>query len=97
MRSPTAEALFADRPAVETLSAGTAPDAETPLSAELIDWADVIFAMETIHRRKIEQQFGESLSSKRIIVLAIPDKYRYMDPELVKILLAKVVPFLPAS
>ncbi len=97
LRSPTAEALFADRDGMQTLSAGTAPDAETPLSVELIDWADIIFAMETIHRRIIKQHFGNSLSRKRVIVLGIPDRYRYMDPELVKLLRKKVAPFLPAT
>ncbi|HMG84430.1 MAG TPA: hypothetical protein VK574_01730 [Terracidiphilus sp.] len=95
LRSPTAEAVFSGRNGIETLSAGTAPDAVTPLSAELIDWADTIFAMETIHRRKVEQQFGET--RKKIIVLGIPDKYLYMDPKLVELLRKKVAPFLPAS
>jgi predicted protein tyrosine phosphatase len=96
-RSPTAEALFSGRAGIETLSAGTAPDAETPLSAELIDWADIIFAMEAVHRRRIEQYFGKSLSRKKIIVLGIPDEYPCMDPGLVELLRKKVVPYLPAS
>jgi predicted protein tyrosine phosphatase len=89
--------IYSTHPGFETLSAGTAPDAVTPLSSELIDWADIIFAMETIHRRKLEQQFKDSLLSKRIIVLGIPDKYRYMDPKLVELLRKKIAPFLPAS
>ncbi len=86
---------MSDRNGIQTLSAGTAPDAETPLSSELIEWAEIIFAMETIHRRRIEQHFGGA--HKRIIVLGIPDKYSYMDPKLVELLLKKVAPFLPAS
>jgi len=97
LRSPTAEALFSDRDGIQTLSAGTAPDAETPLSAELVEWAEIIFAMETIHRRRIEQHFGGAFPRKRIIVLGIPDKYSYMDPKLVELLLRKVAPFLRAS
>ena len=58
LRSPTAEAVFSQREGLDVLSAGTAVDAETPLSAELLDWADVIFAMEGVHRRRMEQRFS---------------------------------------
>jgi predicted protein tyrosine phosphatase len=34
-------ALFSDYPGVKTASAGIAPDAETVISADLIDWADI--------------------------------------------------------
>jgi len=95
LRSPTAEALFSNRPDLETLSAGTAPDAETPVSAELIEWADIIFAMEKVHRRHLEEKFGKLLSQKKLVVLGIPDKYRHMDPALIELLLKKVPPFLP--
>jgi predicted protein tyrosine phosphatase len=97
LRSPTAEAVFSNRPGVEALSAGTAPDAETPVSAELIEWADTIFAMEAVHRRRLQNQFGRLLENKKIIVLGIPDRYQYMDPELVAILLNRITPFLPYS
>ncbi len=97
LRSPTAEALFAGLAGIETLSAGTAPDAETAISAELIDWADIVFAMETVHRRRLEKEFGEVLAGKRLVVLGIPDKFRYMDPRLVVLLRKKVLPFLPNS
>jgi len=49
-RSPTAESVYGDCPDVETASAGTSPDADTPLSAELVEWADIIFVMEKTHR-----------------------------------------------
>jgi len=97
LRSPTAEAVFSNRSGVEALSAGTAPDAETPVSAELIEWADTIFAMEAVHRRRLQSQFGRLLENKKIIVLGIPDRYQYMDPELVAILLNRITPFLPCS
>ena len=50
LRSPTAEQVFASRPGVETASAGLAPDADEQVSAELIEWADLIFVMERAHR-----------------------------------------------
>jgi predicted protein tyrosine phosphatase len=89
-RSPTAEAVFSTLEGVESLSAGTSPDAETPVSADLIEWADVIFAMESVHRRRLQKSFGKILKAKKITVLGIPDDFEYMDPELVRILRAKV-------
>jgi predicted protein tyrosine phosphatase len=94
-RSPTAEAQFASQVGVETLSAGTAVDAETIISAELIEWADLIFAMETVHRRRLEDQFAKLLAQKRVVVLGVADRYRYMDSQLVEILRKKVSPYLP--
>ena len=95
LRSPTAEQVFAQRPDIEVASAGTNSDAETPLSAELIEWADVIFVMEKAHRTKLQQRFRANLKSKRVVCLDIPDKYRFMDPELVQLLEARVGRHLP--
>ena len=90
MRSPTAEVLFANHRGVETMSAGTSPDAEAVVSAEMIEWADVILVMEPAHRKRLNEMFKSQLRDKRIVVLDIPDRYEYMDPELVRILEAKV-------
>ena len=38
---------------------------------------------------------NSSLKDKRVICLEIPDKYEYMDPELVQLLEAKVPRHLP--
>jgi predicted protein tyrosine phosphatase len=97
LRSPTAEAVFSNRPNVEILSVGTAPDAANPVSAEDVDWSDIIFAMEAVHRRRLQKRFGKLIEGKKLIVLGIPDKYQYMDPDLVTLLLNKVTPFLPRS
>ena len=88
-RSPTAEAIFAGD-GVETQSAGVSPDADTPLDAEAIAWADVIFFMQAEHRAKASRQLGPALRGKRTVCLAIPDKYGYMDADLVVLLRAKV-------
>jgi predicted protein tyrosine phosphatase len=95
LRSPTAEQLFSRRPDLEVASAGTNSDAETPLSAELVEWADVIFVMEKTHRAKLQQRFRANLKSKRVVCLDIPDNYRFMDPALVELLEAKVGRHLP--
>lgn len=87
LRSPTAEAVFAAYDGVEALSDRLLnKDAETPLSGDLLDWAEVVFVMERRHRRKLQQRFQASLKDKRIVVLGIPDDYDYMQPELVRLL-----------
>ena len=90
LRSPTAEAVFAGYEGIEALSAGTAPDAETPVSAELIEWADVVFAMEGVHRKRLMSGFGTLMRDKRVVVLGIRDRYAYMEPALVELLKSKI-------
>lgn len=94
LRSPTAEAVFATWPKVETDSAGLNHDADQPLSAEQLEWADVVFVMEKAHRSKLSKRFKRHLNGKRVICLDIPDDYEFMQPELVRLLEAKAGPFL---
>ncbi len=95
LRSPTAEQVFSTWPDIEALSAGTNNDAITPLDAELIDWADLIFVMEKAHRSKVQKKYRKHLAGKKLICLDIPDDYEFMDPVLVKLLEARVPRFLP--
>lgn len=95
LRSPTAEQIYAGRPDLEVASAGTNNDAETPLSAELIAWADMIFVMEKAHRNKMQKKYRAALKDKRLIVLDIPDDYEFMDPVLVRLLQMRLARFLP--
>ena len=83
LRSPTAEHVFGKIEGIETDSAGVAPDAENPVTAEAIEWADLIFVMEPAHRSKLNKF---SLRGKRVVCLNIPDKYDFMDPELIDLL-----------
>lgn len=96
LRSPTAEQIFSVRDDVEVSSAGTNHDAENPLDAEQVEWADIIVVMEKQHRNKLQQRFKSALKSKRIVVLDIPDDYEFMDDALIKILKAKMQKHLPA-
>ena len=95
LRSPTAEQVFSQRPDIEVASAGTNNDAETPLTSELVEWADIIFVMEKTHRTKLQSRFRATLKSKRVVCLDIPDNYAFMDPALVALLKSKLAPFLP--
>ena len=90
LRSPTAEMVFSKYPGVSAIGAGTNLDAETPVTGDLIEWADVILVMEKNHRNKIYKKFKELLKGKRLVCLDIPDNYELMQPELVKLLEAKV-------
>jgi predicted protein tyrosine phosphatase len=94
LRSPTAEQVFGSYPGVEADSAGLAPDAETVLDAEQVQWADVIFVMEKQHRSRLNQRFRKALNGKRVVCLDIPDDYAYMQPELVDLLQKRVPPHL---
>lgn len=94
LRSPTAERVFADRPDLEVASAGLAHDSETPLTRDLIDWAEVILVMEPSHRSKVVARHRRSLGGKRLACLEIPDRYEFMDPELVRLLEAKAPPHM---
>ena len=90
LRSPTAEAVFSEYEEVEAIGAGINPDAATPVSGDLIEWADIILVMETIHRDKISAKFKKLLKGKQLVVLDIPDNYQSMQPELIRLLKSKV-------
>lgn len=94
LRSPTAEAVFAEIPGLEVDSAGLNNDAIVPLTPEQVQWADVIFVMEKEHRNKLNRKFKRHLNGQRVIVLGIPDDYECMDPVLIELLKKKVTPYL---
>ncbi|ALG68111.1 low molecular weight protein tyrosine phosphatase family protein [Beggiatoa leptomitoformis] len=94
-RSPTAEQIFSENSAVECLSAGLNHDAENPLTPELVSWAEIIFVMERKHKEKLSTNYQAQLLNTRIICLNIKDNYKFMQPELIKLLKSKVTPFLP--
>jgi predicted protein tyrosine phosphatase len=94
LRSPTAEEVFSSWPNVEVASAGLDNDARTPLSAELVEWADIIFVMEQTHLKKLTASFKRHLKGQRVVCLDIPDRFSFMDPTLVRILEERVPKFL---
>ena len=95
LRSPTAEEIFRNHPGIDVDSAGLANDAEVPLSSDQIEWADIIIVMENIHRTRLKRRFNSLLAGKKIAVLGIPDRFSFMDAELIRLLKTKCAPYLP--
>jgi predicted protein tyrosine phosphatase len=75
---------------------GTDKDAESPVTLDSIEWADIIFVMERRHRHKLCSMFGSRVRRKKIVCLDIPDEFDYMDPVLVRLLKIVVPRHLPA-
>jgi protein-tyrosine phosphatase len=83
-RSPTAESIYKNTQGLNARSAGTEPSAKIKLTAKMITWADIIFVMEKKHKDRIMEKFENESEKKEIIVLDIPDEYKFMDPELIE-------------
>jgi predicted protein tyrosine phosphatase len=95
LRSPTAEHIFAQWPNVETASAGINHDADNPVTPELLEWAEIIFVMESAHRSKLSAKYKCHLLNTRVVCLDIPDEFAYMDVGLITLLNTKVPRYLP--
>lgn len=93
-RSRTAETVFKDSQDFNVKSAGTEPSARIVVSAKLVDWADLISAMEKRHKQRLIERFPVLTADKQIIVLDIPDEYQYMDSELIEIIKTSVLSYL---
>jgi predicted protein tyrosine phosphatase len=89
--------VFAESPGVEVDSAGLSNDAVTPLTVEQVLWADIILVMERAHLARLNSRFGRHLKGRKVGVLNIPDRYEFMDAELVALLKARCAPFIPLS
>ena len=89
MRSVTAENMFRDDSMLEVKSAGIHTDAVVRVNDSLLNWADLIFVMEDMHKTFIEKKFG-SVSHSKIICLNISDEYTYMDKDLITILRKRI-------
>ena len=90
LRSPTAAYVLSQEPYnFNTRAAGAVADyALFPVDIVHLTWADEIVCMEKAHADVIRPMLKDVLggSQKKIIVLGIPDKYTYRDPEMVKLI-----------
>jgi predicted protein tyrosine phosphatase len=93
-RSPTAEAIYKNDKVHTVRSAGTEPSARVRVTSKLINWADIIFAMEKKHKQRLVENFPIEMLNKKVVVLDIPDDYHYMDAELIDTIEISVSPYL---
>ena len=94
-RSRTAEDLYRTDPRYEVLSAGTSAFARTPITRDLMLWADRVFVMserEDRHRTLLRLRFPEV--ERPVVDLDVEDRWRRGDPELITRLLKSLTPHL---
>jgi predicted protein tyrosine phosphatase len=95
LRSATAAHVFSAEPYnFNTRTVGVALEyALNPVNEALLEWADNIFMMEDDHYHMLQELFGADTFNEykdKMVVLEVPDNYRYRDERLVKILKEKV-------
>ena len=92
-RSPCAVSLFDNSKTYKAKYAGVGPLTETPVTKELVDWADLIICMEFEHKITLLELF-EDAKKKDVKVLGISNDYLRFDPELERVLREKLKSFL---
>lgn len=85
-RSLTAEKILNGRYGHEVRSAGTENNSRVKVTEGMLGWADIIVTMEKKHSSKVRTKYQETISSKPIICLHIPDDYTFMDNLLIQLL-----------
>ena len=85
MRSPTAAFVLSQEPYnFNTRAAGLNPEfALVPVDRVLLEWADEIVVMSAQQAEQIRAMLEDE---KQIVVLGIPDNFRYRDPELIRLI-----------
>ena len=93
-RSATAERIFCKRNDLDVRSAGTEEDALVRVNARMLDWADVIFAMDPMQVEALRRMFPAHPALERVICLDIPDEFVFLQPALVEMLQQKLAQHL---
>lgn len=88
-RSRTAEFIFKNDSRFSIRSAGLSPKSDRKISENDLNWADLVFVMETSQRAKVRELFPHT-ELPEIIILHIPDDYEFMDDELVEMLTERI-------
>lgn len=82
LRSPTVAWILSNE-GYNTRAVGVHDYALVPVDEVLIEWADHILCMEHEHMQTLFQKFPNL--TKTVVVLDVPDRYAFRDPELVQI------------
>jgi predicted protein tyrosine phosphatase len=93
-RSATAERIFSKRRDLEVRSAGTQEDALVRVNTRMLEWADLIFTMDSQQRESLERMFPSHPALQRLTCLDIQDDFSFLDPHLVKLLEERVKGYL---
>jgi predicted protein tyrosine phosphatase len=93
-RSATAERIFGKDPSLDVRSAGTSSDALVQVNRRMLDWADIVFVMDDDLRRQLAAMFPGHAGVQEALCLDIPDRYHFLDPELVALLHERTRPHL---
>lgn len=93
-RSPTAEKVYSNKSLITARSAGVNRNARIKVNSHLLKWADVVFAMEEKHKNRLLAAFPAEMKYKELVVLHIPDDYKFMSPDLVEEITLTVDPVL---
>lgn len=88
-RSRTAEFIFKNDNRFSIRSAGLSPKSDRKISENDLNWADLVFVMETAQRAKVRELFPHT-QLPEITILHIPDDYEFMDDELVEMLTERI-------
>ena len=98
-RSKTAEDYFSRKYAdFHFISAGTnikmcEREGTNSLTIDILHQSDLIFVMEQRHKKQVMDCLNGKFK-KNLIVLNIPDLYKYYQQELIEILEDKITPYL---
>ena len=84
-RSPTAQNIYENDSRIEVRSAGLSEKSPHIISDSDILWANLILVMESKHKTRIQDLFRD-IELPPIKSLDVPDEYKYMDEELIKLI-----------
>lgn len=64
-----------------------------PITIDILEQSDLIFVMENSHKKEVKN-FINGKFKKELIVLNIPDLYKYYQKELIEILENRILSYL---
>lgn len=64
-----------------------------PITIDILEQSDMIFVMENSHKKEVKN-FINGKFKKELIVLNIPDLYKYYQKELIEILEDRILSYL---
>lgn len=88
-RSRTAESIFKNDNRFNIRSVGLSEKSERKISEKDLNWADLVFVMETKQRARIWDIYKHT-DLPKIDVLDIPDEYEFMNQELIELLTDRI-------